>query len=336
MRLKTLCFAAVLASASLPAFAAPISALYVFGDSLSDNGNLSAAVFQNFGLVVPVAPYAPGRATNGPVAAEVLAAGLGLAPLLPVAVGGTNYAVIGAATGEVVPAGGGAPADNFAEVLLGQPLPISTALVYQVGGFLLANPGPLDPEALFMVWAGANDFYINGQAPGTVIPNAVGNIAGSIAALYGAGARRFVVPNLPDLSLAPDGDPTLQPQSVAFNVALAQQLALLSQLPGMNLVAFDTFAALNAIRANPAAFGLTNVTDACVTGNVLVVVAYCGATVEDEFLFWDGSHPTARGHELLGLALTDAVQESVPEPATMTLTALALASLALGRRRIAA
>ena len=336
MRLKTLCLAAAIASVSSPAVAAPISALYVFGDSLSDNGNLSAAVFQNFGLVVPVAPYAPGRATNGPVAAEVLAAGLGVAPLIPVAGGGTNYAVIGAATGEVVPAGGGAPADNFAEVLLGQQLPINTGLVYQVGGFLLSQPGPVDADALFMVWAGANDFYINGQAPATVIPNAVGNIAGSISALYGAGARRFVVPNLPDLSLAPDGDPTLQSQTLAFNAALAQQLALLSQLPGMNLVAFDTFTALNGIRANGAAFGFSNVTDACVAGNVLVVVAYCGPTLDDEFLFWDGSHPSARGHELLGLALTDAVQQSVPEPATLTLAALALAGVAMRRRRIAA
>jgi phospholipase/lecithinase/hemolysin len=254
---------------------------------------------------------------------------------VPVAGGGTNYAVIGAATGEVVPSGGGAPADNFAEVLLGQQLPISTGLVYQVGGFLLAHPGPVDPDALFMVWAGANDFYINGQAPATVIPNAVGTIAGSISALYGAGARRFVVPNLPDLSLTPSGDPTLQAQVLAFNAALAQQLALLGQLPGMSLVAFDTFAALNGIRANAAAFGLTNVTDACVVGNVLAVVASCGPTLEDEYLFWDGSHPTARGHELLGLALTDAVQASVPEPATVTLVALALVGVALGRRRIA-
>ena len=113
MRIRSLLLTAVLVSASSPASAASISALYVFGDSLSDNGNLSAiadASVPGPGPTIPAPPYALGRASNGPLAVEYLAQFLGLAPLLPVAVGGTNFAVIGAATGFVpIPGGGPQP-----------------------------------------------------------------------------------------------------------------------------------------------------------------------------------------------------------------------------------
>ncbi|WP_201209125.1 hypothetical protein [Rhodocyclus purpureus] len=51
--------------------AAAYSSLTVYGDSLSDNGNLFAAT----GL--PVDPYYAGRRSNGPVAVEYLAASQG-------------------------------------------------------------------------------------------------------------------------------------------------------------------------------------------------------------------------------------------------------------------
>src|SRR6478735_5742525 len=76
------------------ASAGPITSLYVFGDSLSDDGN---AFLLTGGF--PPAPYAQ-RASNGPVAVERLAFDLGLT-LAPAALGGTNYAVVGATTGPV-------------------------------------------------------------------------------------------------------------------------------------------------------------------------------------------------------------------------------------------
>ena len=75
----------LLASLCTGAQASPFSSLIVYGDSLSDNGNLFAAVGQ------PEAPYYLGRRSNGPVAVEQLAVLLGV-PLI-------DFAWIGATTG---------------------------------------------------------------------------------------------------------------------------------------------------------------------------------------------------------------------------------------------
>lgn len=89
-------------AASPTAAEAMPSTLYVFGDSLSDNGNLYAYTGQanpaTGGLAIPVAPpYAQGRFTNGPTYAERLWDALGFAgDLAPALLGGTNYAVGGA------------------------------------------------------------------------------------------------------------------------------------------------------------------------------------------------------------------------------------------------
>ena len=58
----------------------------------------------------------------------------------------------------------------------------------------------------------------------------------------------------------------------------------------------------------PAAFGLTNVADAC------GAVATCTPA---SYLFWDGIHPTAKGHQILANAM---FALAVPEPSTWALT----------------
>lgn len=73
-----------------PAGASAFSGLYVFGDSLSDNGHLYALT----GGFPPDPPYHQGRFSNGPVAVEHLATGLGLS-----GVQFHNMAIVGARTG---------------------------------------------------------------------------------------------------------------------------------------------------------------------------------------------------------------------------------------------
>ena len=84
---------------------------------------------------------------------------------------------------------------------------------------------------------------------------------------------------------------------------------------------FDTAALLREIYSRPAAYGLTNVTDACLA---------TGCTTPDTYLFWDDFHPTARVHEITGQQFAEA---AVPEPATALLGLTALA-LGIAARRV--
>ena len=80
--------------------AADFSAEYVFGDSLSDNGNL-ASIGPSIGLTFNDPPSFNNSFTNGPVAVQLLAESLGLSAnaslwLTSPSPQGTNYAVGGA------------------------------------------------------------------------------------------------------------------------------------------------------------------------------------------------------------------------------------------------
>ena len=335
MRLIPLVLTVGLVSAASSVLAAPISGLQVFGDSLSDTGNLFGLA-AGAGRQITFPPYLPGRASNGPVAVEYLAASLGV-PLTP-GLTGNNHAFIGAATSNVVGPFGGPPVDNTAELLLNQQLPIDTNLMSQV-----ARVGAMSPDALMFVWAGANDIFINPLAEQVTLQAAI-NVAAAVNSLYDKGARRFLVPNLPDLGTIPDvnNDPTrqalLQLRTLQFNMLLGSLLHDVKMRDGINLIAFDTYAAFNALRSNPSAFGFVNIEDECFDGPPLNLDSVGGqvCNAPQSYLFWDGVHPSGRAHQLLGSPCAAAVNEqTVPEPATMVLTGLGAAALVFRRRRAA-
>ena len=81
------------------AVAGPFREVVVFGDSLSDSGNVFAATEAVLAEAIPVSPpYDEGRFSNGPVWVDILAEKLGL-QLHPFLQGGTNFALGGAAIG---------------------------------------------------------------------------------------------------------------------------------------------------------------------------------------------------------------------------------------------
>ncbi|HZF80664.1 MAG TPA: PEP-CTERM sorting domain-containing protein, partial [Rubrivivax sp.] len=85
---------------------------------------------------------------------------------------------------------------------------------------------------------------------------------------------------------------------------------------------FDVFGFGTQVAADPAAFGITNVADAC--------GAVAGANCS-QYLYWDGIHPSTAAHALISSSMLQVV--AIPEPASMLLMAVGLAGLVTVRRR---
>jgi outer membrane lipase/esterase len=265
---------------------------------------------------VPAPPYAPGRFSNGPVWIETFAANLGLAAS-PALLGGTNFAFGGAVTGG--------------------PFTSSTpTLSQQVGTYYLPSVGGVaDPNALYVVWGGGNDVraIAQGVNPPGDIASSVGNVLNIVTTLAAAGAQNFLVANLPDIGLTPDaiaGGPAAQAGatflSTTFNNNLAANLPGLASGLGINIITLDVFGFLNNAIANAPANGFTNTNSAC------YVSGPTACANPNEYIFWDGIHPTAAAHALLGDFATAAV---IPVPPAAILLFSAFAALGGLRRRAA-
>jgi phospholipase/lecithinase/hemolysin len=270
-----------------------------------------------------------------------MAAGLGV-NLQPSSKGGTNNAIGGAATGYVptLPGTSGPdPTNNYATTfdVPFAPLFAGQGIDAQVSAFLTTG-AVFDPAtSLFVLWGGPNNFFINPSAATAI--QAAQDLASYVLGLYAGGARLFLVPNMPDLSLTPSGRAQgddaragLHLLSTVFNGLLKEAMDGLATLPEITLVQFDTFAYLNQVIAAPAAFGLTNVTDACVVQTGATSFELC--STPDSYLFWDGAHPTAAAHRSLGQEFADAVApgNAVPEPSVLVMIGLGVAAFARRRR----
>ncbi|WP_392481158.1 SGNH/GDSL hydrolase family protein [Nostoc sp. C110] len=305
----------VLLSFMLPvkASAASFSKFYVFGDSLSDTGNVFAATG---GLVAPTTaipqdpPYFKGRFSNDQVWVDYLGDQLGLTPSPYITLNpsipnqGINFAVGGASSGQ-----GNAVVPNA-------PLP---GVLEQVG--LLTQPilqanQKLDPNALYAVWGGAND-YVFGQATNTT--QTVQNLSNAVGLLASSGAKNILVFNLPDLGKIPlafatGSSSNLTALTNEHNQELAEELGKFSNNSGLNLISVDVFSLFNQIQANPGKFGFQDVTTPCVVGNFQTIISVCSQP--NDYLFFDSVHPTTGVHKLVADAALAAIEaKSVPEPA---------------------
>lgn len=335
---KTLRRLALAAGLALPAAAsAGYSQIYVLGDSLSDVGNIEAAyapiVAANGGVPLPIlaAPgtpsaYAPNRASNGPIWIDAFAGAFGFTSVASLN-GGTNYAF------------GGARTDNQ---LYNPVIPDFLGLLQQRDALLATHPA-LDPDALYVVWGGANNLQdiLTGRPRADGTPQSVGQTVADLGliidSLAAAGASHFLVPNAPNIGLVPRLRERGQ-AAVAFGTlltdALNDGLATLidsRRQAGLDILDFDTAGFLAEVVANPASYGLSNVTERCYTGDDLNFTG-SGSICADpaRYLFWDGIHPTATGHALLAQAML----QHIPEPAETGLLLAGLAAAACNSRRI--
>jgi outer membrane lipase/esterase len=301
----------------------PFTSLKVFGDSLSDGGNNFLATGGGVGgvptsnLYIPSgAPYVSGTYSNGPVWVNAFAAAQGLASAAtPSLAGGSNYAAGGART-------------NDASVYP----PSATA---QVNSFL-AGVTTLPSTGLYVIAIGGNDVRDVVQALGGGAPLSTINAAASayalavgnmVDALQAKGAQHIVVWDAPDVGKTPVAL-TAGFSGVGSSVASAFNAALAVRLSGeAGVIPFDIYGIVGGIVANPGAYGLVNVTDACGA-----VINACSSSLGTS-LFYDGIHPTAAGQAILATAMLNTVAAAVPEPSTWLMLAAGTAVLVLRRRR---
>jgi len=261
----------------------------VFGASLTDTGNVCPTAASPG--CPPVPPYASGRFSNGALFIETIAGRYG-AVLTPSLRGGNNFAYAGARTGAIP------------GLATQSTTPSMAAQVQQ----FFNNPAKtslLNPQTLFVVDASTFGNNINagaalvaaGTITGTQLVTAgVVDIVTIMTRLYNGGARNILLVNAPNIGdtpllraqelVAPGSRAGATQLSGGFNQALATQVTgLVANSPGLRVYTLDFFTLGAQITADPAAFGLTNATEACVTTTSL-------CTTPDTYLYWDSFHPT--------------------------------------------
>lgn len=248
-------------STSLSAFAELPNGIVAFGDSLSDNGNISDRIgkyiIPKFIFTIPNKKhYYEGRFSNGPVWVETLADVLNL-PLENKAMG----------SAEVY--------ENTVRVPILYPSGLSLSLTNQVSGYISDEYGYVDPNKLYVIWIGGND-YVRSYADNPQY--LVQGVITAMQTLYNAGARDFLVMNLPDLSLAPivTENGTNWDRSALSNIVtehnaeLARQVAeFKKQRTDAHLDLYDVDALFNELIQDPAKYGFTDVTTRCYEGGIV-------------------------------------------------------------------
>jgi phospholipase/lecithinase/hemolysin len=277
--------------------------IYVFGDSFSDTGN----VFKATGGAIPPSPYYQGRFSNGPIWVEYLTNDLGLTSNPT-----TNFAIGGATT----------RFDNIG--IAGLP-----GLQQEIKDFTAAYESA-DPKALYIVWAGTNDYldYLSGGVPNPT--ETVTNLATAVTALAADGAKNIMVANLLDLGKLPGTRVNsqisggLSTLTSVHNSDLTATLDDLSQkLSPVNIIPLNVNYLFNRFFTTPREFGFTDITDSCLGNSVLANLPPAPSQPEachtnpNQFLFWDSVHPTTAADKLLGdFAFSTLEDRSVPEPST--------------------
>lgn len=315
----------VVLAVTVSAHAGPFSGIFVFGDSLSDTGNLSLVTAGTKDPQPnPAQPYDAGRFSDGPLWVEGLARGLGLAgQASPYLLGGNNHAYAGARTGTSLSPPG---------------------VLAQVAGIWGASSVPVagraDPDALYVVVGGGNDmrdariaFQGNSAADElgrqTAAATAIAGLANAIQYLAASGARHVLIANLPDLGNTPEAallglTAASTAASGSFNALVPTLLGLQAFFPGLNIELLDMAGIADNVLANAADFGVTNTSLPCGT------FFYSAGADCAQSLFSDVLHPSALVHGLFAQAALQIY--GVPLPGTLALMVLALFALWSVRR----
>ena len=303
-------------------YALTYSHVYVFGDSLSDVGyqdkikglpkqpqytSQKGAVWTEYVATLLHDPASPNN-LNKPTPGNDFVSGK---------LAGNVYAAGGATT---TGAGIGGGAGHYKP----------PALDVQISNFLTQNPN-LDPKALYIIWAGANDI-LKALKEGKQVTDiekaalsAAANIGKDVANLQNRGAQHILLLNMPNLGATPLA--LLRPEnglaqllthvSSTFNDELKRQAQTLS------VPIFDDNQLLNKVITSSPNYKITlgdlTITFSNVTqpscddqGDITSITALNCIPLKGRqgYLFEDGIHPTGLGHLMLALAVGAFIQQN--------------------------
>ena len=312
----------------------PFSRLVAFGDSLSDVGTYGVGTIAMIGAQTGGAGrWTVNAPTGGQIWVEQLSEKLGLPTACPAETGllpngpGLTGAPVTTHAGCTVYAQGSA---RVSSPLAGNSVGLQA--LGQVNMGLMAKPvkdqmaahlaatGGYTGTELVVVMAGANDVLMElqltaptSQAQALANTQAAGAELGALvqSQVLAKGAQRVLVMNLPAIAdspyvraLSPDAPALVDTLTRAFNAQLAQSLR---GVPGVVLA--DVHGLVSDQMANPARYGLTNVTDVACGPNAFSGPGANGSSVvcnasnllagdRSRYLFADGVHPTPYAHRL--------------------------------------
>lgn len=273
--------------------AAPLHDMVVFGDSLSDNGNL----YEFMKHQLPQSPpYYEGRFSNGPLWIEHLVASY--FPNDP-ASHLQDYAIGGAGVSE----------EEGDDVLF--------TLRKEISTYLLAHDDKASPDSLFIIWIGSNNYLGMPSDTEQTLKDVNTGITHSLQRLADKGAKHILLVNLPDLGRTPaarefDSAAAMTYFTNQHNQGLQSTIAELKvQYPDVEWLIYDLNTPFSYALEHPQEYGITNITDTCVSyddtnrnnKSVLKMVAHSTRQVAggcEGYMFFDLVHPTAPVHKIIG------------------------------------
>lgn len=284
--------------------ATPLHNVVIFGDSLSDNGNLYAFMKHQ---LPQSPPYFEGRFSNGPVWIEHLIASYfpkdPSAHLLDYAFGGAG-------------------------VLEEEGDDVIFTLRREVTTYLTAHNDKANPDSLYIVWIGANNYLgMPTEVEQTLIDVNTG-IARSLERLVEKGAKHILVLNLPDLGKTPAGIEFGSAETLSYftnqhNKIIEKTITNFKQkYPNVNWLFFDLYKAFDDVLEHSEEYGFNNTTGTCVetivdeltAKSVLKMVASVKPKLTNDlcngYLFFDLVHPSELAHKILSEKARKMLDES--------------------------
>jgi phospholipase/lecithinase/hemolysin len=302
--------------------------IIVFGDSLSDDGNVAHRVRDTAAFSYPSSNfnYSDYRFTDdfntSPAAnlytgtwhEQLAKTFLSLPKATNSLDGGTDYAFGGATTKD----------GTQDRTLVDNPFPFAGGTLSvtidnigkQVNDYL-ANHSP-DPNALYIIWGGGNDLFDDYSA--NSVNNTANRVGGLIMRLANAGARNFLVPNVPPLGAVPNsfGDPNrvagLDLASANYRTQLNSVVAsVVNGYAGNGITIhvhlLDVWLGVIRVLGQPGSYNFVNTT---------VPAQDQSGVNPDTYLFWDDIHPTTGGHHELANEANRLLSGQVPPLARAT------------------